>query len=67
MIGDAFASYETGLSLLLKRLGHAHPRYTEALTLQSRFLENLARSRLYGDTETGRTEWAQIVYAAEGH
>ncbi|MBE9471539.1 MAG: hypothetical protein IMY75_05485 [Chloroflexi bacterium] len=62
-MSDTFTSYETGLSLLLKRLGHAHPRYAEALTLQARLLENLARVRRYGDTETGRAERAQIVDA----
>ncbi|RLC86724.1 MAG: hypothetical protein DRI79_09630 [Chloroflexi bacterium] len=60
-MSSTFRSYETGLGLLLKRLGHNHPRYTEALTLQSRLLENLARVRLYGDTETGRAERAQIM------
>jgi len=60
---NTFTSYETGLSLLLKRLGHNHPRYTEALTLQSRLLENLARARLYGDTEINRAERAQVVDA----
>lgn len=62
-MADILVSYETGLSLLLKRLGHTHPRYAEALTLQARLLENLGRARLYGDTETNRAERAQIVDA----
>lgn len=62
-MSDAFASYETGLSLLLKRLGQEHPRYTDALTLQSRLLENLAQARRYGDAETRRAERAQIIDA----
>ncbi len=62
-MSGTFAAYETGLSLLLKRLGQEHPRYTEALTLQSRLLENLAQVRRYGDTETRRAERAQIVDA----
>jgi tetratricopeptide (TPR) repeat protein len=60
-MSSALASYETGLSLLLKRLGQKHPRYTEALTLQSRLLENLAQARRYGDTETRRAERAEII------
>ena len=60
-MSDTLASYETGLSLLLKRLGQEHPRYTEALTLQSRLWENLARAQLYGDNETTRAERAQII------
>jgi len=59
-MSSMLASYETGLSLLLKRLGQEHPRYTEALTLQSRLLENLAQAHRYGDTETRRAERAQI-------
>jgi tetratricopeptide (TPR) repeat protein len=65
-MADILASYETGFSLLLKRLGHSHPRYAEALTLQARLLENLGRVRLYGDSETNRAERAQIVNALDG-
>lgn len=60
---DTFASYETGLTELLERLGKEHSRYTEALTLQSRLLENVSQSRQYSDTETRRAERAQIVDA----
>ena len=59
-MGDVLTSYETGLSLLLKRLGQDHPRYTEALVFQQRLLENLAQARRYGDTETRRAERAEI-------
>jgi tetratricopeptide (TPR) repeat protein len=62
-MNNVFMSYETGLSLLLKRLGHSHPRYAEALTLQARLLENLARTRLYGDTDTNRAERVQVMDA----
>jgi len=58
---DVFTPYETGLTHLLRRLGKDHPRYTEALTLQSRLLENIVQARRYGDTETRRAERAQIV------
>ena len=58
---DVLTTYETELSLLLKRLGQEHPRYTEALVLQSRLWENLARARLYGDTKTTHAERAQII------
>ncbi len=62
-MADILTSYETGFSLLLKRLGHGHSRYAEALTLQARLLENLGRTRRYGDTETNRAERAQVVDA----
>ena len=58
---DVFTPYETGLTHLLRRLGKDHPRYTEALTLQSRLLENIVQARRYGDTETRRAERAQII------
>ncbi len=60
-MSNSFTDYETGLNRLLTRLGRDHPRYTEALVLQQRLLENLGRARLYGDTETSRAERAQIL------
>jgi len=60
MMGDPYSQYEAGLNRLLTQLGQDHPRYTEALVLQQRLLENLGRVRRYGDTETNRAERAQI-------
>jgi len=60
-MGDVWSQYETEANRLLTQLGQDHPRYTEALVLQRRLLENLARFRLYGDTETGRAERTQIL------
>ncbi len=60
-MSDAFTDYETGLNRLLTRLDRDHPRYTEALVLQQRLLENLARVHLYGDTETSQAERTQIL------
>ncbi|MFX0107493.1 MAG: hypothetical protein ACFE7R_04350 [Candidatus Hodarchaeota archaeon] len=58
---DILSSYERGLEKLLAQLCEGHPRYTEALTLQTRLLENIAQTRLYGDTEIRRAERAQII------
>jgi hypothetical protein len=60
---DTFTSYKTGLTEMLERLGKTHPRYTEAMTLQSRLQENINQTQLYGDTETRRAERARIVDA----
>ncbi len=60
-MSSVFREYESGLGRLLESLGRNHPRYTEALTLQARLLENLGSVRLYGDTETRRAERAQIL------
>jgi tetratricopeptide (TPR) repeat protein len=60
-MSDALSQYEAGLNRLLTQLGRDHPRYTEVLVYQQRLLENLARTRLYGDTETGRAERAEIL------
>lgn len=62
-VTDIFSSYECGLEELLERLGKDHPRHAEALTLQSRLLENIAQTRRYGDTEIHRAERAQVVDA----
>jgi hypothetical protein len=58
---DEFTRYEIGLEELLRRLDKGHPRHTEALSLQSRLLENIDKVRRYGDTETRRAERAQIT------
>ena len=60
-MSDIFSQYEAGLNRLLTLLGRDHPHYTEVLVYQQRLLENLARARRYGDTETGRAERAEIV------
>jgi len=60
-MSDIFTSYETGLTRLLKCLGSDHPCCSEALTLQSRFLHNIAEVRRFGDTDTRRAERAQIL------
>jgi tetratricopeptide (TPR) repeat protein len=60
-MSDVLSQYEAGLNRLLTQLGRDHPRYTEVLVYQQRLLENLARTRLYGDTETSRAERAQIL------
>lgn len=62
-MSDPLTALESGLTRLLERMGSEHPRYTEALTLQSRLLENISAARTYGDMETRRAERAQIVDA----
>lgn len=62
-MGDLWNQYRDGLHELLDRLGQDHPSYTEVLVLQQRLLENLARARLYGDTQTSRAERIQLLDA----
>lgn len=58
---DIFASYEQGLTVLVRWLNPDHPRYTEALTLQNRLLVNIHQTLRHGDTETRRADRAQIL------
>jgi len=58
---DVYSSYEIGLGQLLTRLDRSHPRYSEALVLQQRLMENIASSRRYGDTDSQRAQRAEIV------
>jgi hypothetical protein len=48
---------------LLERLGYNHPRYADAAILQARMLENIAQTRLHGDSEGRRADRTQILDA----
>jgi len=61
MTGDEFTPYQIGLTRLLEKLGEEHRRYIEALTLQSRLLNNIAKAREYGDALQLQHDRAQIV------
>lgn len=56
-MSDAYNQYEDRLDQKLMQLG------PEGLTLQRRLMENLARARMYGDTEISRTERVQLLDA----
>jgi hypothetical protein len=60
-MSDVYTPYETGLHALLERLGHDHPRYSDALVYQQRLTENIEAARRYGDTASRRAERAEIV------
>lgn len=54
-------SYEKGLHELKRRLGPEEQG--ECLTLEARLRENLRRERLFGGTETLRSERAEIIFS----
>jgi len=58
---EVYASYAAGLRRLRQHLGPGHPRYSDALAYEQRLSENIARSRLHGDTETRRAERSEII------
>ncbi len=60
---DTFDAYGRGIQELLNRLGKEHPRYADALVLQTRLTENIGQSRKFGDTQERRSDRAQIVDA----
>jgi hypothetical protein len=39
-----------------------HPRYSEVLVYQQRLIENIKRSRLFGDTDTQKAERSKIIH-----
>lgn len=55
-------NYEAGLKELLRRLGPNSAQYVEALTFEGRLNENMRNERLYGSTESLRSERAAIVH-----
>jgi Mn-dependent DtxR family transcriptional regulator len=58
---DIYSPYEAGLRLMLDRLGRGHPRYSETLVYQQRLTENISQARLYGDTDTRKSERAEVI------
>ena len=58
---DVYSRYENGLHQLLMRMEPDNHRYSEALVYQQRLVENIARSRRYGDTDTSKAERAEII------
>ena len=60
-VPDDYSRYEIGLHKLLNRMGQDHPRYHETLVYQQRLLENISRSRLYGDTGTRHSDRSEII------
>ncbi|NIM10968.1 MAG: hypothetical protein GTO45_03190 [Candidatus Aminicenantes bacterium] len=57
---DIYSQYENGLNKLLHHMGKNHPKYSEVLLQQGKLLENITKSRRYGDPESRRAERAEI-------
>jgi len=58
---DPFTAYEIAIQHLRDFLGATHPRYDEVLIYQQRLQENIALTRLHGDTEQRRADRADII------
>lgn len=59
---DIFVAYEAALETLLKHLrSSGHPDYDTALTYEQRLRENIARSRLHGDTPIRESDRSVII------
>jgi len=58
---DIYSRYEFGLHQMLNQVGQDHPHYVEALVYQQRLIENIAQSRLLGDSEARRAERSEVV------
>jgi len=61
---ELHARYKQGVSELLRRMGHDHPRHNEALVYQQRLLENLGRG-LYGEDSARDAERSEILSQLE--
>jgi hypothetical protein len=58
---DWLEHYRKGLVRLLSTVGRTHPLLFDVLTLQARMDENIRDTRLYGDTETKRSERNRLL------
>jgi hypothetical protein len=58
---DVYSPYESGLRLMLDKLGRDHSRYSETLVYQQRLTDNISQARRYGDTDTRKSERAEVI------
>lgn len=58
---DSFSLYEDGLERLFNSLDNTEPRYGETLVYQQRLIENIGRTRRFGDTALRQAERAEII------
>jgi hypothetical protein len=63
---DQYSPFEHGIKKLLQlldqKLGREHISYSEALTYQHRYRENINTSRLHGDTEERKATRSEIIH-----
>jgi len=63
----AYWPYEVGVRQLLNRMKTLnHPDYRDALVYQQRLTENIAKARLYGDTDTRQAERSEVIDRLNG-
>jgi len=59
---DPDSAYINGINKLLEIIDRRHTNYLDVLVFQQRLIENISRTRLYGDTETRLAERAEIIH-----
>lgn len=60
-MADITSAYQQGLQALIERLGEGHPRYVEAVALQTCLRRNADETQTYGETDALRAEWSRIA------
>jgi hypothetical protein len=60
---DMYESYEIGISRMMNRIKPFENEYSDALVLEQRLLENISRSRQFGDSESTRADRFRIIDA----
>jgi len=60
-VADRFSTYKEGVWRLVQFLDGDDPRYVAVLTYCSRLAGNIHLTRLFGDTETRRSERVEII------
>jgi len=60
-IPDDYTPYEIGLQNLVPQFDANHAEYTHVRDLEQRLIENITRSRDYSDSESLRTQRAEIL------
>lgn len=58
---ELYSEYKVGLERLLEKIDKSNPNYLDLLSYQARLIENIERTRRYGDTESRKAERAQII------
>ena len=61
-MNDIYTPYESGLKKLLELVNQGNSDYSSLTVYEQRLMENIGRSRLYGDTQAQQAARSEIIH-----